>query len=401
MLPPVRHHLGVDIGAAPPKRQLRLLPIGALCVVLAIGCSVPDPAATRSLGPGGSLSTDPAGGESPTPSVTEPGMSVGGVEPDDPAAAAAALTGRAMEALGEGGADVVARIGADGFRLPDGERLVDVHGDRVLAARSGVDGATATLVVRDVDGELVREIDTGMHIPQTGIVRGEDVYFAGVDLGEDDADLVDAADRGAWIAHGDAPPEPLLPAEDGLAVYTAIERSPDGRTIGIWRCGEICATILIGPAGDAVKVPRPGLIALTDEVALVIGAFSDVTAFAVDDGAELWRAETDGAYYGRYATTDGGRIVLSSIENVGDDTNTTDQLRIEVLDAMTGAVERTVLVSTGQSLLWVVRSLSSDRYVAILDSVLPNVDDGPHEVQVVDLETRQLLDVALALGDVP
>lgn len=307
-----------------------------------------------------------------------------------------------MEALGEGGVDAVLRVDAVGFRLAEGERLYDVHGSRVLAARAGEGGGEATLVVRGLDGTLIREISTGMHVPQTGIVRDVDVYFGGVDLGGDGTDPFLAMDRGVWVAHGDEAPVPVLEAQDGLAVYTAIERSPDGETIGIWRCGEICATLLVGPGGHTVEVPRPGLIALTDEVALLIGAFSDVTAYAIDDGAELWRAETRGAYYGRFATTDGSRIVLSAIEDADDgDGSTTDQLRIELLDAMTGSIERTVLVATEEELLWVVPAISTDRYVAVTDALLPNVDAGPHVVHVVDLEAGRLLDVTLPFGDVP
>lgn len=76
-------------------------------------------------------------------------------------------------------------------------------------------------------------------------------------------------------------------------------------------------------------------------------------------------------------------------------------MRLEVLDALTGTVERTVLVSTEHALLAVAPALSSDRYVAILDSVLPNADEGPHAVQIVDLDDGRLLDVELTLGAVP
>ena len=151
-----------------------------------------------------------------------------------------------------------------------------------------------------------------------------------------------------------------------------------------------------------VEIPLGGLIALTNEVALVIGRFSEVTAFAVADGAELWRAETEGAYYARYATTDGARIVISSIDDAGDnDGQSTDQLRIEVLDALTGAVDQTVLVPTEDGPVWLAPTLSSDRYVALLESVLPNADGGSKRVAVVDLEAGRLLDLELRLGDVP
>lgn len=66
-----------------------------------------------------------------------------------------------------------------------------------------------------------------------------------------------------------------------------------------------------------------------------------------------------------------------------------------------GAVERSVLVSTEHALFWLEASLSSDRYVAILDTVLPDPDKGQHAVQIVDLVAGQLLDVELRLGEVP
>ena len=396
---PMRDALAKKRHGHPWLNALRRVGIGVSCMVLAAGCA-PNPAASGAANPSATAPVEsPAVVQSPQVVQTfEASPSSAVVEPGDPTAD---LAGRALEALGTDGVDVVMRIGMPGFRLPDGERLYDVHGDRVLAARSGKGGKQARLVVRDLAGKLIREIATGMQIPQTGIVRGDDVYFAGIDLGEDGTNLDLAADRGAWVAHGDEPPVPVLKAGKGVAIYTAIDRSPDGRTVGIWRCGKVCSTSLVGPDGDVLEIPRPGLIALTNDVALVIGAYRDVTAYATTDGAELWRAETEGIYYGRYATSDGDRIVLSAIEDPGEGGNSTDQLRIELLDARTGAVERTILVSTATSVLSVMPTLSTDRYVALLDSVLPNADEGPHAVQVVDLEAGVLLDVELPLGDVP
>ncbi len=383
----------MGIGIVRPLGRLRQIAIGTVCLLLAGGCAGRDPLASGTAPP---ATAGPGASASPAAVATEPGMSIGVVESADPAAD---LTGRAVEGLGNDGVDAVLRIGADGFVLPEGERLYDLHGDRVLAARPGVEGEGAVLVVRDLEGELIREIATGMQIPQTGIVRGNDVYFGGVDLGED-GDFDSALDRGVWVAHGDAPPEPVLIAEEGVAIYSAIDRSPDGRTVGIWRCGEVCATILVGPDGRTVNVPEPGLIALTNEVALLIGEFSDVTAHGIDDGAELWHLESAGTYYGRYATSDGERIVLSAIEPDAEG-GSTDQLRIELLDGLTGAVERTVLVSTRERLFWVAPALSTDRYVAILDAILPNTEEGPHRVRVVDLAAGRLLDTELVLGNVP
>jgi hypothetical protein len=348
---------------------------GIACLILAGACTVADPAERGA--------------------ATELPIS----EPDDPAEA---LAGRAVEALGDGGIDVVMRIGAEGFRLPEGERLYNLDGDRVLSVVADSEGGKARMMVRDLGGAPLHAFDTGMQVPQTGIVRGDAVYFGGIDFGED-GDPLTAMDRGAWVAHGDAPPESIVAARQGLAIYDAFELSPDGRTVGVSQCWEdACATTLLRQGAPALEIPKPGLIALTNEVALVIGQFSDVTAYAIADGAELWRAETDGVYYYRYATTDGARIVISSIEDAGDgDGNTTDQLRLEVLDALTGTVKRTVLVPTDDALFWVAPSLSSDRYVALLDSVLPNADEGTHAIRVVDLEAGRLLELELMLGDVP
>ncbi len=370
------------------------------CLVLLGACSVPGPADSvpSPAGAGSVASPTPLETAEAEASATAPLESFPPVEPGDPTAE---LTGRAVEALGGGEIDAVMRIGAEGFRLPEGERLYDVHGDRVLSVRADPESGSARLIVRDLAGDVLWEIDAGMQVPQTASIRGDDVYFGGIDfgvLGDPDS----ALDRGSWVAYGDARPEPIVAARNELAIYSAFERSPDGRTVGIWRCGEdACTTTLVRRGSDPVEIPQPGLIALTNEVALLIGRFSDVTAFAASDGAELWRAETTGVYYGRYATTDGTRIVISSIEDAGDnDGNTSDQLRIEVLDALTGAAEQTVLVPV-ESSVWVEPSLSSDRYVAILERVLPIADEGPHIVRFVDLEAGRLLDLELLLGEVP
>jgi hypothetical protein len=258
------------------------------------------------------------------------------------------------------------------------------------------------MIVRDLSGAFLREIDTGMQIPQTGIIRGDDVYYGGIEFGEN-GDPFTAMDRGAWVVHGDAPPEPLIAAREGLAIYHAFERSPDGRTVGVSQCWEnACSTTLFRQGSAPVDIPTAGLIAMTNEVALLIGRFSDVTAYAISDGAELWRAETEGIYYFRYATSDGARIVMSSIEDADDDDGrSSDQMRIEVWDALTGTVERTVLVSTDETLFTLQPTLSSDRYVALFDGVIPDTDEGSKVVQIIDLEAGELLDVQLAFGPVP
>ena len=371
-----------------------------IALVLAGACSVQVPAesvdpVSPSAAIGSPLATPVPDNTAPSPAAASSPIAAG----DDPATV---LIGRAVEALGTLGADVVMRIGAPGYRLPEGERLYNLEGDRVLSVIADPDGANARMVVRDLSGARLREFDTGMQVPQTGIIRGEDVYFGGIDFGVLD-DPTTATDRGAWVVHGDAPPEPLITARQGLAIYHAFERSPDGRTVGISHCGEeACATTLLRQGAAPVEIPKAGLIALTNDVALLIGLFSDVTAYAISDGSELWRAETEGTYYFRYATSDGTRIVMSSIEDAGDDDGrSSDQMRIEVWDALTGTVEQTVLVSTEEHLFTLQPTLSSDRYVALFDGVIPDTDDGSKVVRIVDLEAGALLDVELAFGPVP
>ena len=368
-----------------------------LCL-LAFGCSgEPVGSATAGSLPSAGA-TSPIGSQPPSsPAATEPRATT--LEPGDPAAE---LTGLAVAGIGDGGADFVLRIGMEGFRIPDGEAIFDIHGERVLTARPGRDGSFARLLVRDLAGAVIREIDAGMHLPQTGIVRGDDVYFGGLDLGPEGDDIDAAVDRGAWVARGDSAPARIQePSAADVAVYHEFDVSPDGDTVGIWRCGEICSTHLIGPDGRLVDIPKPGLIALTNEVALLIGAFSDVTAHSTEDGRELWRAATDGLYLGRYATSDGRRIVLSSIEPVEGGEPAAEQIRVEVVEAVTGEVVRTVVVPIDGPQRWVEPALSSDRYVAVLDTVIPSPDDGPDVVRVIDLETGELLGVELRLGDVP
>lgn len=345
----------------------RAIATGLACLLLVSACSVPVPAA----------------------SVSVP-------ESDDPAAV---LTGRAVEALD--GGDVVLRIGVAGYRLPEGERMYNLHGDRVLSTRADPEGGNAWMIVRDLDGRLLHEFDTGMTVPQTGIIRGDDVYFGGIDLAEDPLDSVD---RGAWVTRGTGQPELILPPVEGLAIYQAFEVSPDGRTVGITRSAELGATTYLLRDGTAREVSKPLLlITMTNEVVVLIGAFSDITAFAIADTAQLWHAETGGLYGARYPTSDGSRLVNSVIEDAGDgDGNTQDQLRIEVLDALTGIAEQTVLIPTEQAPTpWVTPTLSSDRYVVLLDSPLPTLDDGPGTVRVVDLEAGELLDLELTFGAVP
>jgi hypothetical protein len=346
------------------------------CLLLVCACSVPVPADNSTSGTG----------DSPSASASA-----------DPASV---LTGLAVEAL-DGGRDVVLRIGAPGYRLPEGERMYDLHGDRVLSTRPGSKGVNAWMIVRDLDGRLLHEFDTGMTVPQTGIIRGDDVYFGGIDLAEDPLDSVD---RGAWVTRGTRQPELILPPVAGVAIYNAFEASPDGRTVGITRSAEPGATTYLLRDGTVREVPKPLLlITMTNEVVVLIGAFSDITAFSIADVAELWHAETGGLYGARYPTSDGSRIVNSVIEDAGEGGgNTQDQLRIEVLDALTGTAEQTVLIPTEQSpTSWIKPTLSSDRYAALLDTVLPSLVDGPGVVRVVDLEAGELLDLELAFGAVP
>ena len=371
------------------------------CLLVVNACSVPAPA--DSPAPVGSAT--PVSSSSPSPGASVAPAASGTSAPTSPPTAglgnpAAALAGRAVAGLGAAGRDVVFRIGAEGFRLAEEEFLLDIHGDRVLSARRAPRGMNPRLIVRDLEGQTIREIDPGMQVPQTAIVRGDDVYFAGVDITYDEQGYIDTViDRGAWVARGDAPPESIH-APELPVVYSQMQLSPDEQTVGFTRCDDVCATVLVGrESGTVVEVAIPELIALANEVALVIAPNDEtnqIIAFAIADGTELWRA-VDGLYLGRYATSDGHRFVLSASERI--DGRTED--RIEVVEANSGVIERTVKLPESSALYWLAPSLSTDQYAAILGTVLPNTDEGPHSVKIVDLKTGELLDLELPLGEVP
>ena len=358
-----------------------------LAAILAAGCDHADP--PRSGQPLASESGTgvPSAAAIPSPST-------------DPAAAAAieALTGLAVKGIDNDGNDLVLRIAAPGFRLPDNEHMLDVHGERVLSAKKGEGGGPAILVIRDLDGNVIRELDAGMRIPQSGIVRGDDVYFAGVDVAEGADPL--AEDRGAWVAHGDAEPERLLKPAIGVAIYHSIDRSPDGRTIGIHRCADACATTFVRADLGPVVVADGGLIALGDSVALLIDNL-EVRALSITDGAELWKPSIKGLLSERFATTEGERFVMATIGPPAGGGGSTDELRIQLLEAGTGKVLSSTFLSMESALVWVEPALSTDRYLALLGVVLANPDDGPDPIRVIDLSTGLLLDVELSFGPVP
>lgn len=326
-----------------------------------------------------------------TPSATA-------TQPADPVAA---VTARAVEAI-DGPLDAVLRVGAEGFRLAEDEALFDVHGDRVLSARIDQQTRDTRLLVRDLAGTIIREIDPGFPIPQTGIVRGEDVYFAGIDADLNALDLP-IVDKGVWVARGDAPPEQILAPPEPEGTYHEIQLSPDGRTVGIWRCGmEQCTTILLGPDDAMVEIPLPGLVTLTNEVAVLIEEFATLIGYSTRDGAELWRLQTDGLYFTRYAMSDGSRLVMSTIEDDEDgDGNSQDQYRIEVIEAATGESLQTVRLPYDDERWILAPTLSTDRYAAMLTTILPNAPEGPFAVAIVDLVDGRLLDVELGLGALP
>jgi hypothetical protein len=378
-------------------RALTFAATGFLLVLVG-GCSVEAPVESLATSESPTPVEIPTPVESRVPDATrlEPSPSPPIAEPGDPAAL---LAGRAVAGLGAPGIDVVFRIGAEGFPLPEDEFILDIYGDRVLSARRVDRGLHPSLVVRDLEGQTIHEIDPGMQVPQTAIVRGDDVYFAGIDVTYDADGAIDALiDRGVWVAHGNCARQSIY-APESPVVYSRMQLSPDEQTVGFTRCDDVCATVLVGRgSGAVVEVPRPELIVVANDVALVIAPHDEsnqVIAFAIADGTELWRA-VDGLYLGRYATSDGLRFVLSAsrrVEGRYED-------RIEVFDADSGAIERTVALPESTPPYWLAPSLSTDRYAAFIAMVLPTTDEGPHSVRIVDLEAGEFLDLELPLGEV-
>jgi hypothetical protein len=305
---------------------------------------------------------------------------------------ARALAGRPVAGLAEGGVDAVLRIGQPGWALPEAEALLDIHGDRVLSGIGDPDGSNARLRVRDLEGTLIHTIEAGFNIPQAAIVRGDEVFFAGVQADPDGDDL-DFEDRGVWVARGEEPPQ-LVVAESGVARYHELHLSPDGRTLGIWACGFECSSVLVDRSGRTLKIDQPGLDALTNQAAVLLASWSGIVAHDVSTGTELWRRESDGTNWGRHALADGRRLIHSVIEDEGDP----DQLRMELIDAATGTVELTVRVPADGPGWYVSPTLSTDRFAVLVPSVLPDAEDAPIGVMVVDLDDGEIVDVDLALG---
>jgi hypothetical protein len=375
----------------------------AVAVVLALtGCSgagstpetgSPDVADTSGMP---ATSAAPGSSSAPEPSASaasEPSASAGR-EPsaaDDPVQA---LTGRAVEGLADKD-DAILRIGAPGWALPD-EAIFDVFGDRVLSAVAGEADANARLRIRDLAGNVIREIDAGFNLPQTGIVRGDDVIYAGVQF-PPDKDPFDNEDRGVWIAHGDRSPERIVDPSDTI-VYRTLVRSPDGRTIGAEACGEACRTLLVPDAGEPRVIDRPGLDALTDDTAVFLASWSGIAGVGVDDGVVRWTHDPgDGVNWGRYATADGRRIVHATSLDGEEPGSAGDVFRIEVIDGTSGEVERTIDIPIDEVRWGLAPELSTDRYGVLLSTVLPKAEDAPVPVRVVDLADGETLDIDLEL----
>lgn len=306
-----------------------------------------------------------------------------------------ALIGRPVAALAEDGQDAVLRIGEPGWTLPDGEILLDIHGDRVLSAITDRSAAEARLLVRDLGGAVLRTIDAGFNVPQAAIVRGDEVFYAGVQA-DPYSDELEFEDRGVWLARdGEAPRQVMQPM--GAIRYQELNLSPDGRTLGIWVCGIGCRSILLDRSGRDVQVEAPGLDVLTNDAAILLASWSGIAGYGVDDGAELWQHELDGTNWGRHALADGRRLLHAVLQSEGG----ADRLVLELIDGTSGTVELSVEIPAEGPSWYVSPTLSTDRFAVLVPGVLPDAGDAPLEIMVLDLSDGRLVETDLRLEPIP
>lgn len=373
-----------------------LLRLG-LCGILLTGCT----AADDGFGPGTSSSDLPTSPEPTALPATAPSSALPTTAP--PSAlptspewdASDALAGRAIEALADG-EDAILRIAAPGWRLP-GEVVLDLFDDRVLSAVTGKGTGSARLIVRDLTGNVIREIDVGFNLPQAAIVRHDAVYFAGAQV-DPGADPLDLEDRGVWLARGDEAPRRIREPEGALK-YQELHVSPNGAILGIWLCSDACKTVVLQEDQEPLEISQPGLTALTDTTAIVLTSWSGIAGHDLADGSRRWTIDRPGVTWSTHALADGRRIVHTSLGDDGDgDGDTTDRFLIEVVDSVTGTVERSVPVSLTTERWTLSATLSTDRYAVMVPSVLPDAAKAPIPLRVIDLADGSNLDVDLALS---
>jgi hypothetical protein len=358
--------------------RVALIRLG-LCGILLTGCT----AAEDGFGTGTSPSA-PATSPEPSALPTTAGQD-----------AADALAGRAIEALADG-EDAILRVSEPGWRLP-GEAILDVFDDRVLSGVAGEGDGGARLIVRDLAGNVIREIDVGFNLPQAGIVRHDAVFFAGVQV-DPGADPLEVEDRGVWSARGDEAPRRIREPEGALR-YADVHVSPNGATLGVSLCSDACKTVIVREDEEPLEIPQPGLTALTDATAVVLTSWSGIAGHDLADGSRRWTIESQGVVWSTHAMADGRRIVHTSLGDDGDgDGDTIDEYRIEVVDSMTGAVTLRVPVPLAAERWSLSSTLSTDRYAVLVPSVLPDAAEAPIPLRVIDLSDGSTLDVELALA---
>lgn len=194
-----------------------------------------------------------------------------------------------------------------------------------------------------------------------------------------------------WVARGDDAPRQVMQPR-GAIRYQELNLSPDGRILGIWVCGLDCRSILLDRSGRDVQIEAPGLDALTNTAAILLVSWSGIAGYAVDDGVELWRRESDGTNWGRHALADGRRLLHAVMDGEG-----AGQLVVEIIDGISGTVELSVEVPVEGPSWYVSPTLSTDRFAVLVPGVLPDAEEAPLEIRVVDLSNGRLVDTDLRL----
>lgn len=256
-------------------------------------------------------------------------------------------------------------ITGDSSPLKNGAVGLDAFEGLVLSAAIS-DAETALTITDAATGELIAALSTPMTVGH-GVIRGNRIYWDGTAEGRDagvwTADLTDLAIVQAIAPHG----------EEG-ATRGPLHASPSGLSVGSTVCNESgCATETRDAFGATIEIAASGgLMAMTDEVALVIDG---PTIRAFRSGIGIWELSTSRTFFGSLPSSDGSAFVISSTEADGAG----NAYVIAEVDSATGA-RRVLFTRPGDTpQLRLIASLSSDNYATLvpgftIDEALADVD---------------------------
>jgi len=323
---------------------------------------------------------------------------------------------------------IAAVVGGPSLRIPIGEGLVAVSGDRAASViyrdAGGIRGAGgSTIIVREIStGHEVVRVDRPEQVA-TMVFAGGSLYFAGHpvegatrDTGVDAINLADGTVReviapGPWPVAWSSFDLPTQYAQyQGTGDRWQLRVSPTGSIVASPACGpatpgggaDHCVIDVIDTATDTVTRP------ITD-TAFYLRAVSDTTLYAAPEGPDIvaafdratgrqrWQVG-GGAFWSSYATSQGAFIAAWVPATAA---GPRPRMGVAALDATTGAMQMFDEVSTDPGLtLW--PELSDDHYAvasrggSLLEGAFRH---GLRSVSadLIDLTTGQVFPYALTI----